>query len=94
MIRDQPWTGGRRRRRLALYLQALLEAPGEELQLEGAHGLWELGINKEHHADISADTLAALVTGLSSPSVQVRSWHGVRMTATCSASTPPRMHQP
>jgi hypothetical protein len=51
--------------------QALLEAPGEELQLEGAHGLWELAVCKDHHADVLPELVAATVKGLASPSVQV-----------------------
>jgi hypothetical protein len=68
-------------------VQALLEAPGEELQLEGAHGLWELAICKDHHVDVLPELLAAAVKGLASPSVQVReaaaSAQGALGMATC-----------
>lgn len=75
---DHPWDASRRRRRLLAFLQAKLEAApesggSEALQLEGAAGLWELSVNREHHADVagSAEALAALVRCLASPNVEV-----------------------
>ncbi len=69
---DQPWTASRRRRLLLDFLQAKLQAPGEQLQLEGAEGMWELAVNKEHHADmLSREALGALVERLASPNLEV-----------------------
>lgn len=54
------------------FLQAKLQAPGEQLQLEGAMGMWELAINKEHHGDmVSKEALGALVERLASPNIEV-----------------------
>lgn len=69
---DQPWTPGRRRQLALRFLQAKLEAPSEALQLEGATGMWELAIMKEHHADMaSREALGALVTRMGSPNIEV-----------------------
>lgn len=72
LIKEQPWTPSKRRQLLGSYLQAKLMVEDDpELQLEGAHGMWELSINKEHHGDVERDKLAALVNRLSSPNLEV-----------------------
>ncbi len=48
-----------------------LEAEDATLATEGAHGFWELSINKDHHGDIRLDRLAALLNRLSSPNIEV-----------------------
>lgn len=48
-----------------------LEAEDATLATEGAHGFWELSINKEHHGDMRLDRLAALLNRLSSPNIEV-----------------------
>lgn len=72
LIKDQPWTAARRRQAVLRFLQAKLQAPSEVLQLEGATGMWELSINKEHHADMEQECLAALVERMKSRNIEVR----------------------
>jgi hypothetical protein len=73
LVADQPWTAARRRQLALRFLQAKLEAPGESLQLEGAVGMWELSINRQHHADMAnREALAALLARTSSPNIEVR----------------------
>ena len=38
---------------------------------QGAHGLWELSVNKMYHADLVEDLLEALVAQLACPDLQV-----------------------
>lgn len=38
---------------------------------QGAHGLWELSVNKAYHADLVEDLLEALVAQLACPDLQV-----------------------
>ena len=40
--------------------------------LQGAHGVWELSVNKVHHADMVEELLEALVAQLANPDLQVR----------------------
>lgn len=40
---------------------------------QGAHGLWELSVNKAYHADLVEDLLEALVAQLACPDLQVSS---------------------
>lgn len=56
---------------LAAYLNAKLEADDAELAVEGAHGFWELAINREHHPDVRLDRLASLLGKLSSSNIAV-----------------------
>ena len=39
--------------------------------MQGAHGMWELSVNKAHHADMVEDLLEALVAQLACPDLQV-----------------------
>lgn len=39
--------------------------------VQGAHGMWELSVNKAHHADMVEDLLEALVAQLACPDLQV-----------------------
>lgn len=39
--------------------------------MQGAHGMWELSVNKAHHADMIEDLLEALVAQLAGPDLQV-----------------------
>ena len=39
--------------------------------VQGAHGMWELSVNKAHHADIVENLLEALVAQLACPDLQV-----------------------
>jgi hypothetical protein len=56
---------------LLKFLQAGLQAPSEQLQLEAARGVWELSINKAHHAEMDHASLSALVGRLCSPNIEV-----------------------
>lgn len=76
ITKDQPLSPATRRKRLAAYLDVKLKSEDETLQLEGAHGLYELAINRKHHADISHDHIAMLVQRLSSENLEVRSERG------------------
>jgi hypothetical protein len=49
-----------------------MEAENEQLQLEGARGMWELSINKPHHAEMQACHLRLLVKHLQSANIEVR----------------------
>ena len=40
-------------------------------RVQGAHGMWELSVNKAHHADMVEDLLEALVTQLACSDLQV-----------------------
>lgn len=40
--------------------------------MQGAHGVWELSVNKLHHADMVEDLLEALVAQLPNADLQVR----------------------
>jgi len=72
LVADQPWTASRRRQLVLKFLQAKLEAPGEQLQLEGAAGMWEMSINKEHHLDLlSKEASRAVVERVASPNIEV-----------------------
>ena len=42
---------------------------------QGAHGLWELSVNKMYHADMVEDLLEALVAQLACPDLQVSPTH-------------------
>ena len=42
-----------------------------DVDLQGAHGMWELSVNKTHHADMVEDLIEALVAQLASPDLQV-----------------------
>jgi hypothetical protein len=53
-------------------LQAKLLAEEEALHQEGAHGMWELSMQKAHHADIQRAPLIALLGHMESRSVQVQ----------------------
>jgi hypothetical protein len=48
-----------------------MEAEDEQLQLEGARGMWELSINKPHHAEMQACHLRLLVKHLQSANIEV-----------------------
>lgn len=39
--------------------------------MQGAHGVWELSVNKLHHADMVEDLLEALVAQLANADLQV-----------------------
>lgn len=39
--------------------------------LQGAHGVWELSVNKVHHADMVEELLEALVAQLANSDLQV-----------------------
>lgn len=41
------------------------------LVTQGAHGVWELSVNKLHHADMVEDLLEALVAQLANADLQV-----------------------
>ncbi|WIA12059.1 hypothetical protein OEZ85_012136 [Tetradesmus obliquus] len=71
LIADQPWNSSRRRQLLLNFLQAKMEAEDEQLQLEGARGMWELSINKPHHAEMQACHLRLLVKHLQSANIEV-----------------------
>lgn len=49
----------------------LPSCPLTQCHAQGAHGLWELSVNKAYHADLLEDLLEALVTQLASPELQV-----------------------
>ncbi len=53
-------------------MQAKMESGSTELMAEGCHGMWELSVSRENHADIRIDRMAALLKMLESPNVQVR----------------------
>eukprot|EP00882_Tetradesmus_deserticola_P013709 GHRQ01014559.1.p1 GENE.GHRQ01014559.1~~GHRQ01014559.1.p1 ORF type:complete len:221 (+),score=66.82 GHRQ01014559.1:175-837(+) len=72
LIADQPWHSSRRRQLLLNFLQAKMEAEDEQLQLEGARGMWELSINKPHHAEMQACHLRLLVKHLQAANIEVR----------------------
>ncbi|CAG9462609.1 unnamed protein product [Pedinophyceae sp. YPF-701] len=57
IIMDQPWSPSETRHRVALLMEAKILSSSEELQLEGLHGMWELLVNKDHHADITEGQL-------------------------------------
>ncbi|KAL3152292.1 hypothetical protein ABBQ32_001363 [Trebouxia sp. C0010 RCD-2024] len=68
---DQPWSPTVRRRKVGFLLRAKLLAGVTQLQLEGAHGVWELSVNKVHHADMVEELLEALVAQLANSDLQV-----------------------
>lgn len=70
----------KRRQMLTGYLHAKMEADEGVLAEEGCHGMWELSINRDNHADIRMDRLIALLSKLESKSVRVRG--GAGMTGT------------
>lgn len=72
-----------RRRRLAAYLDAKLATDNETLQLEGAHGLWEMAIKREHHADIDAGKMAGLVARLESENLEIARLSAAAVWALC-----------
>jgi hypothetical protein len=72
VIQDQPWTAARRRTAVVRFLTAKLQAASEQMQLEGAKGMLELAINREHHGEVDHACLAALVARMCSPNVEVR----------------------
>ena len=39
--------------------------------MQGAHGMWELSVNKRHHVDMVEDLLEALVAQLANADLQV-----------------------
>lgn len=84
----QPVCASSRRRAALRFLHAKLAAPSEALQLEGGAGVWELAINKEHHADLmDEEALGALVERLGSPNIEVR--RGAReLTPACDPRSP------
>ncbi len=45
--------------------------------MQGAHGMWELSVNKAHHADMVEDLLEALVAQLACPDLQVCMLHWI-----------------
>ncbi|GIL66635.1 hypothetical protein Vafri_20126 [Volvox africanus] len=71
LISEQPWTASKRRQLLTAYMHAKVEAEDPVLAAEGAHGFWELSINKQHHVDFRIDRLAALLNRLSAPNLEV-----------------------
>lgn len=71
LIADQPWNSSRRRQLLLNFLQAKMEAEDEQLQLEGARGMWELSINKPHHSEMQACHVRLLVKHLQSANIEV-----------------------
>lgn len=81
VIQDQPWTAARRRTAVLRFLTAKLQAPSEQLQLEGARGLLELAINREHHNEVDHACLAALVARMCSPNVEVGWWWHQQLAA-------------
>ncbi|KAL0031473.1 hypothetical protein WJX77_002181 [Trebouxia sp. C0004] len=68
---DQPWSPTTRRHNIGFLLKAKLLTGDAALQLEGAHGMWELSVNKAHHADMVEDLLEALLVQLACPDLQV-----------------------
>lgn len=68
---DQPWTPSRRRQLLLHFLQAKLESEDDQLQVEGARGMWEISINKPHQAELELCHLRALVEHLQSNNIEV-----------------------
>jgi hypothetical protein len=81
VIQDQPWTAARRRTAVLRFLTAKLQAASEQLQLEGARGLLELAINREHHNEVDHACLAALVARMCSPNVEVGWWRHQQLAA-------------
>ncbi|KAG1678758.1 hypothetical protein FOA52_012798 [Chlamydomonas sp. UWO 241] len=71
IIRHQPWSKSVRRQMLTAYLQAKMDCEDLSLASEGCHGMWELSINKENHADVAIDRMQALLKQLRSPSLAV-----------------------
>lgn len=54
-----------------ILLQAKMESGDPELMSEGCHGLWELSINRENHADIKIDRMTVLLKLLESDNITV-----------------------
>ncbi|GMH33927.1 hypothetical protein BSKO_01761 [Bryopsis sp. KO-2023] len=71
IVDDQPWTPSIRRQMLTRYLNAKLVSNEPELQKEGAHALWELAVNKDHHADLPKERVCALLESVDSTDLEV-----------------------
>eukprot|EP00191_Tetraselmis_sp_GSL018_P024515 CAMPEP_0177627972 /NCGR_PEP_ID=MMETSP0419_2-20121207/31498_1 /TAXON_ID=582737 /ORGANISM="Tetraselmis sp., Strain GSL018" /LENGTH=1910 /DNA_ID=CAMNT_0019129181 /DNA_START=17 /DNA_END=5750 /DNA_ORIENTATION=+ len=76
LVMDNPWSPGTWRRKTAEFLQAKMEHDDPGVQFEGVHGLWELGTNQAHHADLIQSRVIGLVDSLKSPD-----WRIVRAAA-------------
>lgn len=57
---------------LTQYLREKLMSDSTDLQNEGAHALWEMSVNKDHHDDILPDCVAALLKCLGSSDLEAR----------------------
>eukprot|EP00884_Botryococcus_braunii_P001895 jgi/Botrbrau1/11706/Bobra.0195s0035.1 len=71
-ISSIPWSNSDHRKLTIRHLIAKLEAQTESLALEGARGMWELAVNKQHHGDHdSLASMKALIPHLSSANDEV-----------------------
>ena len=61
IIHDQPWTPSERRKRMCVLLESKIRTQDPAIQFEGLHGLWELVVNKDFHADLTDSQFRLLV---------------------------------
>eukprot|EP00232_Nephroselmis_pyriformis_P012009 CAMPEP_0182874346 /NCGR_PEP_ID=MMETSP0034_2-20130328/12887_1 /TAXON_ID=156128 /ORGANISM="Nephroselmis pyriformis, Strain CCMP717" /LENGTH=343 /DNA_ID=CAMNT_0025007053 /DNA_START=168 /DNA_END=1195 /DNA_ORIENTATION=+ len=54
LLEDRPWTTEQWRGKTVELLEAKLRQEDPNLQWEGAHGLWEMAVQRGHHADLVA----------------------------------------
>lgn len=55
LVGEQPLAASARRRQMARMLRAKLLHPDAAAQGEALHGLWELSVRHEHHADVLSE---------------------------------------
>ncbi|GAX81636.1 hypothetical protein CEUSTIGMA_g9064.t1 [Chlamydomonas eustigma] len=73
VVSDQPLSMGKRRQNMITFLVAKMDSGIVELMVEGCHGMYEFSINKDHHQDVSIESMTSLLRLLDSDNIRVAS---------------------